>query len=64
MRAILLIDNGSRRADSTLNLRRLAALLSERAGEQVLPLSLLHSDQVPSDQLGNRPARTLEPTLR
>lgn len=64
MRTILLIDNGSRRADSTLNLRRLAALLSERVGKPVQPVSLLHSDQVPIDQLDGRPAKTLEPALR
>ncbi|WP_295404796.1 CbiX/SirB N-terminal domain-containing protein [uncultured Thiocystis sp.] len=63
MRTILLIDNGSRRADSTLNLRRLAARLAERAGEPVLPVSLLHSDQVPADRLDGRPADTLAPTL-
>ncbi|MBK5964449.1 cobalamin biosynthesis protein CbiX [Thiocystis minor] len=60
---ILLIDNGSRRAESTLNLRRLAARLAERADEQILPVSLLHSDQIPADRLDGRPADTFAPTL-
>ncbi len=64
MRSVLLIDNGSKRAASTLNLRRLAAMLSGRVGERVLPVSLLHSSQVPAARLASLPADTLEPTLR
>jgi sirohydrochlorin ferrochelatase len=64
MRTILLLDNGSRRAESTLTLRQLAAQLAERCGEPVLPVSLLHSDQVPAAQLGGRAAATFAPTLR
>lgn len=64
MRTILLLDNGSRRADSTLNLRRLAAQLSERTGEPIHPVSLLHADHIPARQLAGHPAEILEPTLR
>lgn len=64
MRHLLLIDNGSRRADSTRNLRRLAATLGERLGESVHPVSLLHSDVVPAAELDGRAAETLAPALR
>lgn len=53
---VMLVDNGSRRADSTLNLRRLAAELSERSGVLVHPVSLQHSDRVPADRLDGVPA--------
>lgn len=64
MRTILLLDNGSRRADSTLNLRRLAAQLAARIGEPVHPVSLLHADQIPAARLDGRPADILAPKLR
>jgi sirohydrochlorin ferrochelatase len=54
---VVLVDNGSRRADSTLNLRRLAAALSQRAGLTVHPVSLLHSDRVPVERLDGEPAQ-------
>ncbi|EXJ14367.1 sirohydrochlorin chelatase [Imhoffiella purpurea] len=58
MGAILLVDNGSRRAESTLNLRRIASALSERLDKAVLPVSLLHSNQVDPGLLDGRPAET------
>ncbi|ABI55952.1 sirohydrochlorin chelatase [Alkalilimnicola ehrlichii MLHE-1] len=61
---IFLVDNGSLRPQSILSLRHLAAALSERIGEPVQPVSLLHSDRAPEDALEGVPARTLEPTLR
>ena len=64
MRSILLVDNGSSRADSTLNLRRLAARLAERVGEPIRPVSLLHADRVPAERLDGQPAEILAPTLR
>lgn len=64
MRSILLVDNGSSRPDSTLNLRRLAARLAERVGEPVRPVSLLHADRVAAERLDGRPAEILAPTLR
>lgn len=64
MRTILLLDNGSSRAESTLNLRRLAAALGERVGETVHPVSLLHANRVPAQALDGRRADTFEPFLR
>lgn len=64
MPAILLVDNGSRRAASTLNLRQLAAQLGQSLGERIEPLSLLHSDAAPLDELGGQPAELLEAGLR
>jgi hypothetical protein len=61
---LLLLDNGSRRAAATLNLRRIARHLSERLGTEVHPVSALHSSKIPAAQLGGIPAWTLEPFLR
>jgi sirohydrochlorin ferrochelatase len=64
MRSILLVDNGSSRPDSTLNLRRLSARLAERVGEPIRPVSLLHADRVAAERLNGQPAEILAPTLR
>ena len=64
MRNVLLLDNGSSRAESTLSLRRLAAALGERIGVEVCPVSLLHANRVPADALGGRAADTFVPFLR
>ncbi|MTW20745.1 sirohydrochlorin chelatase [Allochromatium palmeri] len=64
MRSILLVDNGSSRPDSTLNLRRIAARLAERVGEPIRPVSLLHADRVAPEHLAGQPAEILAPTLR
>ena len=64
MPEILLLDNGSRRPQSTLALRALARRLAGRLGQAVQPVSLAHSDQVPSERLDGWPAATLEPWLR
>ncbi|NEV60893.1 sirohydrochlorin chelatase [Thiorhodococcus minor] len=64
MPTFILADNGSKRPESTVNLRRLAAALSQRASAQVHPVSLLHSNRIPADHLDGRPAETLEPALR
>lgn len=63
MGEILLLDNGSRRPQSTLALRALARRLAARLGEPVQPVSLAHADQVPPDQLDGQPAQTLETWL-
>ncbi|MGD8207483.1 MAG: CbiX/SirB N-terminal domain-containing protein [Thiohalocapsa sp.] len=60
---IVLLDNGSKRAESTINLRRLAAALSERRGEPVYPVSLQHSASIAPDELDGTPAQTLEDFL-
>ncbi|MCG6986063.1 MAG: cobalamin biosynthesis protein CbiX [Thiocapsa sp.] len=64
MRDILLIDNGSKQAEATISLRRIALALGDRLGEAVHPVSLLHADTVPADALEGRPAETFEPLLR
>lgn len=60
---LLLLDNGSRRAAATLNLRRLAGHLAERLGTAVHPVSALHSSKIPPDQLDGERAWTLEEFL-
>jgi len=59
----LLMDNGSLEPAATLGLRRLAAALGERIGQQVEPVSLLHSSGVPVEKVGGIPAEILEPAL-
>jgi sirohydrochlorin ferrochelatase len=64
MRDILLIDNGSKRAEATLSLRGIAERLAEAIGEPVHAVSLLHADKVPASALGGRPADIFESFLR
>ncbi len=61
---LLLLDNGSSRPDSTLNLRRLAASLTAASGQTVHPVSLQHAHKVDPDLLDGRPADTLVPFLQ
>ncbi len=61
---MLLVDNGSLRAESTWQLRTLAEEVSVRLGWPVEAVSLLHSAKVPEGLLGGRAARSLEGTLR
>ena len=61
MRAIFLVDNGSLRPQATLNLRRVAASLSERIGETVQGASLLHSNKISAEEVDGIPATTLGP---
>ncbi|KAF0094059.1 MAG: cobalamin (vitamin B12) biosynthesis CbiX protein [Puniceicoccaceae bacterium 5H] len=56
----LLIDNGSLRADSVLNLRAVARALSERVGHEVVPVSLLHSSKIDPAALEGEPALVWE----
>lgn len=60
----LLVDNGSLRPQSVLNLRAIAAELGRETGLEILPSSLLHSSKVPVDQLEGEPAVNLERRLR
>jgi len=57
------MDNGSLEPAATLGLRRLAAALGERIGQQVEPVSLLHSSGVPAEKIDGIPAEILEPAL-
>lgn len=63
MRCVMLVDNGSSRAESTLALRRLAAALGGRLAVEVHPVSLLHSSKIPPAELDGRAADTFEPFL-
>jgi sirohydrochlorin ferrochelatase len=63
MSTLLLIDNGSTRRESTLNLRRLAKALSDNIGRQVYPVSLMHSDRIAVTELDGEAARIFEPFL-
>jgi len=62
MRRIILVDNGSRRADAVLNLNRLARQLSKRSGKTIDAVPLQHADIIPpeafGDALGGRPVLT------
>ena len=53
---VMLVDNGSTRAASTLSLRGIAARLSDVSGEKVHPVSLKHADRIGVEQLGGQPA--------
>jgi hypothetical protein len=59
----LLVDNGSLEPASILALRGVAAKLSQRIGQPVQPVSLLHSSGVPADKIGGVAAEILEPAL-
>lgn len=59
----LLIDNGSKRAAATRQLRRLAAELTERAGKAVHPVSLQHADAIDLDDLDGTPAQVFKQFL-
>lgn len=56
MACILLIDNGSKRAAATLQLRKLAADLSDQVNQTVYPVSLQHANAIDVAELGGEPA--------
>jgi len=60
---LLLVDNGSNRAESVLNLRRLAAALSLATGQEIHPVSLQHAEGIPAESLDGKPADTFEPFM-
>lgn len=53
---VLLVDNGSRKAEATLVLRALAEGLSARCGCKVDAVSLRHADNIPPNELNGKPA--------
>lgn len=61
---VYLVDNGSLRAESVLNLRCLAASLGDVIGCPVIAASLLHSSRIPAEELGGEPAINWERRLR
>ncbi len=63
MAVLLLVDNGSKRAAATLQLRQLAEVLSERVGQTVHPVSLQHSNHIDAEELDGVPAQIFSPFL-
>ena len=61
---LLLVDNGSNRAESVLNLHRLATGLSLATGQEIHPVSLQHAESIPAGSLNGRPADTFVPFMR
>ena len=49
MQRIILVDNGSRRADAVLNLRRLARLMSDRSAKTIDAVPLQHAHKIPPE---------------
>jgi sirohydrochlorin ferrochelatase len=60
---ILLVDNGSSRPESTLNLRRIASRLGDTLGIAVHPVSLQHAHKIPRAALDGVPAQTFTPFM-
>ena len=61
---IILLDNGSRRAEATLSLRKLARSLEDTVGETIYPVSLQHANHIDPGLVEGRPALTFEAFLR
>ncbi|MBK1647941.1 sirohydrochlorin chelatase [Rhabdochromatium marinum] len=64
MSQILLVDNGSKRAEANLSLRALAARLQTHTQAPVNPVSLLHADAIDAAALNGQPAQIFAPYLR
>lgn len=60
----LLTDNGSLRPSATLYLRHVAQELRRITGQEVVPVSLLHSYKIPAEQLGGTPAPAFKTFLK
>ncbi len=60
---ILLVDNGSYKAASVLNLRNVAKNLSVHSNKAINPVSLLHSDKIPNEKLDGTKADIFEPYI-
>ena len=64
---VVLVDNGSLRAESTLGLRAVAAGVAERVGSaasEVIAASARFSDRIDPGELGGKKARTILELLR
>jgi len=61
---VVLMDNGSLRAEAVFSLRRLAESLGERIGREVDAVSLLHSSKVAVEELGGMKAEVMVPYLK
>lgn len=56
MPVVLLLDNGSVRANATLQLRDLSKRLGDKTSQKIHPVSFKHADKIPHDQLNGEPA--------
>ena len=56
MPTIMLVDNGSVRANATLQLRSISEALSEYSGLIIHPVSLQHADKISAEELNQKPA--------
>ena len=61
--AVLLVDNGTLEPAAIRRLRMIAAALAARLRSPVEPVSLLHSDRVPAEQIDGQAAEILEAAL-
>ena len=61
---VILMDNGSHRAESTISLRRISQSLSQQINTEVHPVSLLHSTKVNPSELEGKKAEILEPFIK
>lgn len=57
MSVVLLVDNGSSKAEATIQLRQLAKKLGEKTGKVIHPVSLQHANKIPAEKINNIPAR-------
>lgn len=57
MPVILLCDNGSTQPNATLQLRRLAQLLSQQSDQTIHPVSLQHANRIEASKLEGEPAQ-------
>ena len=60
---LLLVDNGSSRPESALNLRRLARRLSQVSGREIHPVSLQHANKIDPKELDGVVADTFHPFM-
>jgi sirohydrochlorin ferrochelatase len=58
MPVIMLIDNGSLRANAAKGLRQLAKKLGDKTGLKIHPVSFKHSDKISTGELDGIPAQT------
>ncbi len=64
MPCILLIDNGSLRANATLQLRTLAKKLTLESGLKIHPVSCKHSNRISTSELNDQPANTFSDFMK
>jgi sirohydrochlorin ferrochelatase len=63
MPKILLVDNGSIRAEATKQLRQLAQNLGEQTGSKIHPVSLRHADKISAELLDGKKAQIFQPIM-